>query len=91
MSQIAYNCDVSPPTVETIITNREWEKLDPVDYLYSDPDSNGCTGTLRHDEEPFEPREHLDAASLRSIGEGWMPDPCRVNLPDWVKRDLEIA
>ena len=96
-STIARNCRVSQPTICNIIDEKEWKKnsnpniTDAGDWMLitEAPDRDAWIGEEFLD--PFEPLEHLDALSLRSVGEGWMPDTLTVHLPWRVLHDLDLV
>lgn len=91
LSQIAHNCGVSPGVVDSITLSREWDSLEPHDYLYSDPADDGATGSLREQEAPdLAHLSHRRVIHEDCCGHGYTPEPCSVHLPDWIKRDLEL-
>lgn len=87
VSSVASHCEISPVTAHTILNTREWDRLDVADYLFADPADDGATGVLRHDEEPFEVETNLNQLSC---GSGYNFGLYKLNIPDRIKRDLDL-
>lgn len=79
MAAVGRNCKVSFSTANSIIESKEWKTLTDDDRAIQ----------TNHTEE-FDVDVNLDPRSLTACGSGYDFPRYRLNIPDRIKRDLDI-